>query len=168
LDEAWIASRFDDLHDEVADLDLNRARSGIGHRGFGRRRPAARANIITRLRPCFENAAIFEQAISLRDGGDADVLLFAAFADRRNAFPGAQRAVLDQFGDTCGDLFVEDFFAVELRGGMGGQVLRQHSEKVSRIVQADNDTLTEREPVQFWALADCSGQFFCNLNLVAS
>ena len=76
--------------------------------------------------------------------------------------------MFDEFRDARRDLFIEDFFAVELRGGMGGQVLRQHSEKVSRIVRADNDTLTERGPVQFLRLADCSGQFFCNLNLVAS
>jgi hypothetical protein len=55
-----------------------------------------------------------------------------------------------------------------LRGSVGGEVLRQHSEKVSRIVQADNDTLTERGPVQFLGSADCSGDFLCNLHLVPS
>ena len=168
LYEAWIASRFDDLHDQVADLDLNRARSGVGHCGLGRGRPPAGANIIAGLGASFEDAAVFKQSIRLSDSGNADVLLLAAFANGRDALAWTQGAVLDEFGDAEGDLFIKDFFAVQLRGGMGGQVLRQHSEKVSRNVPADNDTLTERGPVQFWESADCSGEFLCNLHLVAS
>src|SRR5947207_2904045 len=101
---------------------------------------AASAEVITGLGTGFKNAAVFEQAICLGDSGDADVLLLAAFADGRDALARAQGAVFDEFGNAEGDLFVKAILAVELRGGMGGQVLRQHSEKVSRIVQADNDT----------------------------
>jgi hypothetical protein len=55
-----------------------------------------------------------------------------------------------------------------LRGGVGGQVLREHSDKVSRIVVADSDTCEEREPVQFLGFANCIGAIVCNLNLVTS
>src|SRR6185369_14242376 len=117
-DEIGIAPGLDDLENQVADLDLDGSPGGLGHGRFGRWSPALPANVIPGLGPGFDDAAAFEQPVSLHDRGDADLLLLAAFANGRHAFPGAKRAVFDQFRDPQGDLPVQASFVFDLRCGV--------------------------------------------------
>ena len=67
------------------------------------------------------------------------------------------------------DLFVEASLAVHLRGGMRGEVLREHSDKSYRGSLCLIVTLARKEnQLQFLDFTNCSGKIFCNLNLVAS
>src|SRR5262249_42766525 len=93
------------------------------HLGLRWRSPSLSPNVIARLWPCFDNSAALQQTIRLGDGSDADILLFAAAPDRWHAFTRPQRSVLDQFRDAQCDLFVEAVIAVQLCGGMSGQIL---------------------------------------------
>ena len=60
------------------------------------------------------NTAVFQQAISLHHCRDADVLLFTAFADRRDSVARPQRAMLDEFCDPKRHLLVKVNFRLQL------------------------------------------------------
>jgi hypothetical protein len=117
-----VPAGFDNLEDEIVHTDIHRPRRGSGNLRYRWRRPRFEAHVIAGLRTGDDLTAVFKPPVSLGDGGNTNVLLLAPPAHGRDAFTWTQGAVFDQLADAQRHLLVEKLLAVQLHGGMSGQV----------------------------------------------
>jgi hypothetical protein len=105
--DVGIADAVENPEDEVADLQLGRAAGRARDVRLGQAAARAGAHEVAGFRPGFDEAAALEQRVGLADRDRADAARAAGFADRRQAFAGAQGAGQDQLRGVLGERAVQ-------------------------------------------------------------